>query len=320
MQADAIGRRFFSVCLALLLISSTCSAINQCGGDKPLSAAVGDLCESQLREGCPFGRIACQGANSVACIPNCDITFDQIVKNTLTCKNKGTLACQCPPGYSGRECELRDSCAGIKCGEHGVCENGSCVCDPDYMGIQCEIRRDCVGSNFVWTGTTCACAPNYEGPRCERCASTILCVPLDKNGKRYGAIHVSNTTIMEKLLSDNPPVEYSTRPRRPSPLTLCSCEINANSNTIEANFLSDDDYDMYSPDMYIHHYYGHRVDNDGDCRSYLAWTGVLVVLLVIVMLCFCVYTAATEPEQKYKEKSSSKKRSSASMDYFQHPE
>jgi len=141
-------------------------------------------------------------------------------------------------------------------------------------------------------------------------------VPLDKNGKRYGAVHVSNSTIMDKLLSDTPPMEYTTRPRRPSPLTLCSCEINANSNTIESGFLPDDDYDLYSPDMYIHHYYGHRSDGDGDCRYYLTLLGVVTVVMVLVLVCLCMFAFATEPQQKYKEKSSSKKQSSASSDYF----
>ena len=273
--------------LVVALVLEPSAAINQCGGDKQLTFAVGELCESQLREGCPFGRIACQGANSVACIPNCEITFDQIVKNSLTCKNRGVPVCKCPLGYSGRECETRDACAGIECGAHGSCENGSCVCDVEYMGTYCEIKRDCVGSNFVWTGSTCVCAVNYEGPRCDRCSTGLLCVPLDKNGKRFGAIQVSNETILQQLLSDDPPPEYTVKPRRPSPLTLCSCEMSVDDTTSFFNDDNDDDV-FFAPDLYIHRYY----NNNGNCDDfyYYSTLGLIGVLgfffLVALGVCF----------------------------------
>lgn len=265
--------------LVIFLVLERGAAINQCGGDKQLTFAVGELCESQLREGCPFGRIACQGANSVACIPNCDITFDQIVKGSLTCKNRGVPVCKCPLGYSGRECETRDSCAGIECGAHGSCENGSCVCDADYMGTNCEIKRDCVGSNFVWTGSTCVCSANYEGPRCDRCSTGLLCVPLDKNGKRYGSIQVSNETILQRLLADDPPPEYTAKPRRPSPLTLCSCEMGLGDTT--AFFHDGDDEDVFfAPDLYIHRYY----DNDRNRDDFFFYATITLAAILGVLL------------------------------------
>lgn len=283
--------------LFVLVVARTCTAINQCGGDKALGFVVGELCESQLRDGCPFGRIACQGANSVACIPNCDITFKQIVSNSLACKNNGVPVCKCPMGYSGRECELRDACAGIDCGAHGVCENGSCVCEADYMGTHCETRRDCIGSNFVWTGSTCTCAANYEGPRCERCAAGLLCVPLDKNGRRYGSVRISNETILLQILNDVPPVEYTARPRRPSPLTLCSCEM---SDSSAAALFHDDENDEFFPaDMYIHRYYGGFRNHD-DCSLYLIIAliagGVLVLLLGGT--CLAMSQSSEEPRKK----------------------
>ncbi len=268
------------LCVAVALVARADAALNQCGGDKPLSFVVGELCESQLRDGCPFGRIACQGANSVACIPSCDITFKQIVSSSLSCKNGGSPMCKCPLGYSGRECETRDACAGIDCGAHGVCENGSCVCEAEYMGTHCDVRRDCIGSNFAWTGSACVCAANYEGPRCERCAADLLCVPLDKNGRRYGPVRISNETILLQFLNDPPPPEYTARPRRPSPLTLCSCEMNGGE---AASFFHDDDDEFYPPDMYIHRYYDGFRDRD-DCSSFLvvvAIGGAVILLLFI---------------------------------------
>lgn len=284
------------------LFAPACTALNQCGGDKPLGFVVGELCESQLRDGCPFGRIACQGANSVACIPSCDITFKQIVSSSLSCKNSGVPMCKCPLGYSGRECETRDACAGLDCGAHGVCENGSCVCEAEYMGTYCDVRRDCVGSNFAWTGSACVCAANYEGPRCERCAADLLCVPLDKNGRRYGPVHVSNETILLELLNDPPPAEYTAKPRKPSPLTLCSCEINSGET---ASFFhaddDDDDDEFYPPDVYIHRYYRGYRDHD-DCSFYLIAViiGSAVVLLLVIGGCLMSQPAQISEERAKK--------------------
>lgn len=287
-----------SVLLCILLLSS-CAALNQCGGDKPLSFTVGELCESQLRDGCPFGRIACQGANSVSCIPNCDITFKQIVSNTLSCKNNGVAVCKCPLGYSGRECELRDACAGITCGEHGSCENGSCACEPDYMGSHCEMRRDCLGSNFVWTGAACTCAPNYEGPRCERCAANLLCVPLDKNGRRYGTVQVSNETILSQILNDAPPAEYTARPRRPSPLTLCSCEMSSDASA--SFFHDDDDAEYFPPDMYIHRFYG-GCRADTDYSALIIAVSVVGGVIVLVVIFGCLMGPSPEPSRDKSKK------------------
>lgn len=286
----------------LLVVSPACEAINQCGGDKLLGFTVGELCESQLRDGCPFGRIACQGANSVACIPNCDITFKQIVSSSLACKNGGTPLCKCPLGYSGRECETRDSCAGIDCGPHGSCENGSCVCKANYMGVHCDTRRDCVGSNFAWSGTTCVCAADYEGPRCDRCAANLLCVPLDKSGKRFGSVRVSNETILLQLLNDPPPPEYNTKPRRPSPLTLCSCEMS--NGEAAALFHDDDDAtDFYPADMYIHRYYaGYR--NHNDCYFYGSIVAVVAIVLILLIVGGCLLYQPTEIRPEKSKKSS----------------
>lgn len=304
----AMLRRSAVLLLVVALVLERCDAINQCGGDKQLMFAVGELCESQLREGCPFGRIACQGANSVACIPNCDITFEQIVKSSLTCKNRGVPVCKCPLGYSGRECETRDSCAGIECGAHGSCENGSCVCDAEYMGTNCEIKRDCVGSNFVWTGTTCVCSSNYEGPRCDRCSVGLLCVPLDKNGKRYGAIQVSNETILQKLLIDDPPPEYLVKPRRPSPLTLCSCEMGA-SDTTSFFHDGDDDDVFFAPDLYIHRYY----TNDRNHDDFYFYTTVVLAgglgLFILITLGWCV--SVQVPDDDDDDRSTKNKRTTS---------
>lgn len=283
----------------ILLAAAQALALNQCGGDKALGFVVGELCESQLRDGCPFGRITCQGANSVACIPNCNITFKQIVSNSLACKNNGVHVCKCPVGYSGRECDLRDACAGVECGAHGVCENGSCACDAEYMGTHCEMRRDCLGSNFVWSGSTCTCAPNYVGPRCERCSPGLLCVPLDKNGKRYGAVQISNETILQEMLSEAPPPEYTARPLRPSPLTLCSCDVI--SAGAEASFHDDDDFEYYPADRYVHRYYRGYRDQDG-CGFYFIGGAVIIGFLLLLLLGVCIMSQSPEPPREKKKK------------------
>ncbi|KRY90391.1 Basement membrane proteoglycan [Trichinella pseudospiralis] len=56
----------------------------------------------------------------------------------------GTLACSCPPGFTGDRCEIRetDGCSGNSCGAHGECSfvrgRQRCRCYVGFTGERCE--------------------------------------------------------------------------------------------------------------------------------------------------------------------------------------
>lgn len=62
---------------------------------------------------------------------------------TTTCLNGGVCdngQCDCPPGYSGAECEYYDTCYGVKCQNGGNCINGQCKCPEGYTGPDCSLQ------------------------------------------------------------------------------------------------------------------------------------------------------------------------------------
>lgn len=89
-----------------------------------------------------------------------------------------------------------DLCAGIDCGEHGACDEGTCTCKPGYAGQRCEScaqgfedpdgdgtctpvpnsnpcdNVDCGAHGHCEAGLNealCVCDPPYAGPVCSQC-------------------------------------------------------------------------------------------------------------------------------------------------------
>lgn len=67
----------------------------------------------------------------------------------ITCLNGGECvdgSCDCPPGYSGEDCNEFDTgggdggsaCEGVECENGGYCEGGNCICPQGYEGAECE--------------------------------------------------------------------------------------------------------------------------------------------------------------------------------------
>ena len=55
-------------------------------------------------------------------------------------------ACQCKPGYSGRDCSV---VCPSRCSSHGECINGSCYCHDGWKGATCSVERGLVGLDAV---------------------------------------------------------------------------------------------------------------------------------------------------------------------------
>jgi hypothetical protein len=60
--------------------------------------------------------------------------------------NKSIEKCICPIGFQGEYCEENiDNCIGIRCSNHGVCEDGiqtyQCSCFDGFYGLNCERTR-----------------------------------------------------------------------------------------------------------------------------------------------------------------------------------
>ena len=58
----------------------------------------------------------------------------------ILCLNGGSCAdglCNCPPGFTGVNCQTMDPCFNVVCLNGGTCVSGICVCDTGYEGVDC---------------------------------------------------------------------------------------------------------------------------------------------------------------------------------------
>lgn len=71
--------------------------------------------------------------------------FDSCQKDpcsSVVCYNGGVCVsgfCDCPPGYSGDQCQTADPCYNITCYNGGICVNGLCDCPTGYSGADCSV-------------------------------------------------------------------------------------------------------------------------------------------------------------------------------------
>ena len=140
--------------------------------------------------------------------------------NGATCVDGiNNFTCNCPPGYSGRHCEINiDDCAPQPCQNGGGCVDGVnlyiCNCtDTGFTGDNCEQDIDeCAVTPCVNNATchnlvndyNCTCWDGFEGKNCETDIPECGSIPCQNNGTCY---EKSNLTLYLEdtysFLSDN---------------------------------------------------------------------------------------------------------------------
>ncbi|KAM4529698.1 protein jagged-2b isoform 2-T2 [Fundulus diaphanus] len=165
----------------------------------------GQFCdECQLHPGCVHG--TCNKPWQCNCEKNwgglwCDKDLNYCGRHQ-PCVNGGTCLntepnlyyCACPPGYSGKNCEIAEhSCVSNPCLNGGTCQEVAagyeCLCPSGWEGSLCEKNLDdCASSPCAQGGTCidledgfeCVCPPQWEGKTCQ--IDINVCQGLCRNG------------------------------------------------------------------------------------------------------------------------------------------
>ncbi|XP_039768109.1 delta-like protein 3 [Ornithorhynchus anatinus] len=178
----------------------------------------GPLCRDCVRyPGCQHGSCAqpwqcrCrEGWGGLFCSQDLDYcAHHRPCARGATCTNAGPggFTCTCPPGFSGRLCEVdTNECDSNPCANGGSCsdlENDyECTCPRGFYGKNCEVSAmtcadgpcfnggSCAGGTGAGATYTCQCLPGFHGSNCEKrvdgcshapCRNGGLCLDLGRS-------------------------------------------------------------------------------------------------------------------------------------------
>ncbi len=273
----------------VVVVSVEAARVNQCGGARLLwnENQLGELCETNLRGECPFGRFACISENAIQCVPQCDVTLQDILSSASkpSCDNNGTLTCSCQLGYTGTRCEISDPCTTVNCGNNGRCEKGVCVCNSKFSGDRCQVNLNCAERGFLWNGQTCSCSPGYIGPLCNQCDPFIVCMPRNTSND-FTLARIEDETIIDELLNADRLPHYLHKPYRPIAQSSngCTCKSASSSGSLIEHYNDDDDNDS----LFIHHYYQSTRTQSTSVWPWIAASFIIVLAIMTFVVCYGV--------------------------------
>ena len=120
------------------------------------------------------------------------VTHDYPCENLSSCVDAvDDYVCECPPGYSGKDCEQNDDeCDPDPCQNDSTCIDNifdyTCICLPGFDGKDCQINLNECAVEPCQNGTCqdlvydyqCICPPGWEGKDCgvqiDECDSSVV--------------------------------------------------------------------------------------------------------------------------------------------------
>lgn len=163
---------------------------------------------------------------------------------------------RCCPGYTGRNCDMRDVCYGKECLNGGHCNSsGRCICQDGFKGPACDLRDCGVNGWFNPLRNACTCRRGWAGAKCDECAAptdekTFICFPMHTGGG-YLLTHV-HTGLVASLLNGNLGTQGAGHPAiRPTSRGVgghaydCACQPIYEDGAVAVRGVTDDDAILY---------------------------------------------------------------------------
>ncbi|KAK0398751.1 hypothetical protein QR680_002734 [Steinernema hermaphroditum] len=146
-----------------------------------------------------LGRFKCKclpGWDGPTCQHNVDDCADKPCALNATCHDLvNDFECDCPKGFSGKRCHIKENLCDPDPCVHGLCVDTlfeqKCVCKPGWTGEFCEKNIDDCENQPCQNGATCRdqedgfvcqCPPGFHGSVCQHMVDHCATAPCRNNG------------------------------------------------------------------------------------------------------------------------------------------